>query len=291
MSKARGGLGKGLEALIPATRSEAGASVLIDVETITPNPHQPRREWNEEELADLSASIREHGVLQPIILCRNGSHPATYTLIAGERRWRAAKLAGLTRVPAVIKEVTEQQMLALAIVENIQRSDLNALEEAHAYRELMKQFSLTQEQVAGIVGRSRAAVANALRLLSLPGEIQTSLSHGEITEGHARALLSLKDDEERCALWHTIVERGLSVRDVEKATREKATEKREAAPHKTASAPRASVEDRALEDDFRRALGTKVNLIKEGDRGRLVVYFYSDEELQAIYEKVARIEE
>ena len=192
MSK-RSGLGKGLEALIPTGQEPAGGVAQVPVAAITPNPMQPRTTIDPDTLAELADSIREHGLLQPLIVTRRG--PEQYQLIAGERRWQAARLAGLASVPAIVKEATPQEVLEIALVENIQRADLNPLEEASAFRQLVDEFGLTQEQVALRVGKSRVAVTNVLRLLRLPAEARQALAGGSIREGHARALLALPTPE------------------------------------------------------------------------------------------------
>ncbi len=270
MSKERGGLGRGLEAIIP-TRSAGTAAGLVEIdpERISPNPRQPRTTIDEAALSELADSIREHGILQPLIVTRSGSD---YTLIAGERRWRAAKLAGLERVPALVKDSSPQQMLELALVENIQRQDLGPLEEAAAYRQLLEEHSLTQEKVAQRVGKSRSAVANSLRLLALPPEAKDALAKGLITEGHARTLLSLPTLEQQLALLASILEGGVTVRKAEEAAR-----------RSSSKAPK-SLEITELEDRLRDLLRTKVELHRGRRGGRLVIHFYSDEELEGIYQ-------
>ena len=275
------GLGKGLGALIPS--SSAGSSnvpsgvVELPVGQITPNPHQPRQVMNQAELQELADSITEHGLIQPLVVTRN---EGTYQLIAGERRWRASQLAGLTSVPVVIKETTPQQMLELAIVENIQRADLNPLEEAHAFSQLMEEFGLTQEAVAERVGKSRTAVANTLRLLNLPDELKTALAQGQITEGHARALLGLKKQRDQLKMLATVINKALNVRQTETMVRqlisgEEATRSRR---------PTLSAHDKAMLSRFESQLGTKVDLSRsEDESGKLTIHFYSQEELQAIF--------
>jgi ParB family transcriptional regulator, chromosome partitioning protein len=273
MSKERG-LGKGLGALIP--RGHSGL-LEIDLDRISPNPRQPRGSVAEDELEDLAASIREHGVLQPLIVTKADSG---YLLVAGERRWRAARLAGLRAVPAVVKETTPRQLLELALVENIQRQDLSPLEEAAAYRQLIDEHSLTQEDVARRVGRSRSAVANTLRLLSLIPEAKEALGRGLITEGHARTILSQPSPEKQRALLDSILSSGATVREAEEAARRGALTRRRASPTR-------SVESEELENRLREALRTKVELHRGRRGGRLVIHFYSDEELEAIYQALA----
>ncbi|GAB4535164.1 MAG: ParB/RepB/Spo0J family partition protein [Anaerolineae bacterium] len=278
MSKPRRALGRGLDALIPAAESRAGA-VEIPVTRISPNPHQPRQTISEESLVELVASIREHGVIQPLVVTQVGDE---YQLIAGERRWRAAQLAGLTSVPAIVKESTPQQMLELALVENVQRADLNPLEEAGAYRQLMDEFGLTQEKVAERVGKSRAAVANIVRLLRLPPDIQEALAAGRISEGHARALLSLPSAHLQRQALAIIEKRALNVRQTETLVRQMQSEPEERA----SSARPLSPQDRDAVDRFQQRLGTRVNLVRGKKGGRIVIHFYSEEELQAIYEAI-----
>lgn len=291
------GLGRGLGALIPQAGrtgepSEEGAQPVpgilqVPVGDILPNPRQPRGKIAPESLDELAASIREHGLLQPLIVTRGRPTDRTpYQLIAGERRWRAAQLAGLPTVPVLVKEATPQQLLEIALVENIQRADLNALEEAEAYQALIKDFKLNQQEVADRVGRNRVTVANALRLLRLPDAVKALLSEGELTEGHARALLGLDDDTliERAA--EQVTTRGLNVRQTEELVRRLlAAQQRDAAEEEAEAAPPDPL-TRQLEDAFRGALGTKVALTRGRRGGRLVISFYSDEELQTIYERI-----
>jgi len=277
VSKSRRALGRGLDALIPASESKAGAAE-VTIALVSPNPHQPRQSISEDSLVELVASIREHGVIQPLVVTQLGDE---YQLIAGERRWRAAQLAGLTTVPVIIKETTPQQMLELALVENVQRADLNPLEEAGAYRQLMDEFGLTQEEVADRVGKSRTAVANTVRLLRLPEDIKEALAAERISEGHARALLSLPTPRLQRQALAVIEARGLNVRQTEALVRQMLAEPKE-------SAPRAelSPQDQDAVDRFQQRLGTKVNLVRGKKGGRVVIHFYSEEELQAIYEAI-----
>lgn len=265
--------------------------VQLPVDAIAPNPHQPRQAMSQEELTELADSIREHGVLQPVVVTRTGApHGHEYTLIAGERRWRAAMLAGLRTVPAIVKEASSAEMLELALVENLQRADLNPLEEASAYRSLLEEFGLKQDEVAMRVGKSRQAVANALRLLKLPVPAQESLAKGLITEGHARALLQVPDEEMQLRLLERIVAEGLNVRQTEELARRLAEHSRSQTqpPEQPSPPPQPPLYDpmRDLEDRFRTALGTKVQLSKSKRGGKLVIYFYSDEELERIYEAI-----
>ncbi|MEJ2559251.1 MAG: ParB/RepB/Spo0J family partition protein [Anaerolineae bacterium] len=282
MNKPRRALGRGLDALIPSTESRAGATE-IPIAQVSPNPHQPRQTITEESLAELAASIREHGVIQPLVVTQVGNE---YQLIAGERRWRAAQLAGLTTVPALIKETTPQQMLELALVENVQRADLNPLEEASAYRQLMDEFGLTQEEVAERVGKSRTAVANTVRLLRLPDDLKEALATDRISEGHARALLSLPTARLQRQALATIEKRGLNVRQTEDLVRRMQEEAESPADTGRGRETLLSPQDRDAVEKFQAHLGTKVNLVRGKKGGRLVIHFYSEEELQAIYEAI-----
>jgi ParB family chromosome partitioning protein len=294
MSRKRG-LGRGLDALIPSepnhettmaaeARSPSGL-VQVPVDQIQPNPLQPRRSLDEEDLAELAASIREHGLIQPLIVTRLEAPSAAaihYQLIAGERRWRAARQAGLEQVPVVVKEATPHEMLELALVENVQRADLNPLEEAQAYDQLIREFGLTQERVAGRVGKSRAAVANTLRLLRASKVVKAALLANDITEGHARALLALETDEAQAAALAVVLKQSLNVRQTEALVQRLSGAREETAPP-----PPVSPQTQSLEKAFRESLGTKVSLQrnKQG-RGRIVIHFYSDEELQSLYDRI-----
>ena len=282
------GLGRGLGALIPGANeieaSRAGV-VEIAVTDIRANPRQPRLVRSQEalQLEELAASIREHGVIQPLIVTRTEGPGAPYTLVAGERRWRAAQLAGLARVPAIIKEVTPQEMLEIALVENIQRNDLSPLEEAAAFQQLINEFGLTPDAVAERVGKSRVAIYNTLRLLKLPGQIQAALMQGEISEGHARALLSLSSAVDQLAVLNEIKAHDLNVRQTEELIRRlnspKTTEKKAQRDQRWQGA-------KEYESRLREALGTKVALMRSRKGGRIIIEFYSEEELEAIYEKL-----
>jgi len=283
MSPRKTGLGRGLEALIPIAEEETtGAQGVVEVPlaSITPNPHQPRTPIRDQDLVELAASIEEHGIIQPLIVSRV---PDGYQLIAGERRWRAARLAGLPTVPIIVKDVAPNEMLELALVENLQRADLNPLEEAMAYRQLAEVFGLTQEQIARRVGKSRVAVSNTLRLLRATRPVQEALLEGRISEGHARALLGLEQAAAQEAALKTVLRQGLNVRQTEELVRRWLDLRREG----RRSGREESPETRALESRFREALGTKVRLTRTGEGGRVVIYFYSEEELEALYERIS----
>ena len=301
----RRGLGRGLSSLIPTSPLEseedvasipdytqAGAAPpglrLIPLADIASNPRQPRQMISPEALAELAASIKEHGLIQPIVVTASRpGDPTPYLIIAGERRWRASRLAGLNDVPVVIKEASSQEMLELALVENVQRADLNPLEEANAYETLMEEFGLTQEQVAERVGKSRTAVANIVRLLRLPELTKHALIEGQIHEGHARAILGLGNDN--AAMTETtrlVIQRGLSVRQTEELVRRLNSPAPPPAPAADSDEVEVSPETRALEDRLRQTLGTKVDLFRTRKGGRIIIHFYSEEELAALYDKL-----
>jgi ParB family transcriptional regulator, chromosome partitioning protein len=287
MPPKRPGLGKGLDALIPIGDANLGgntvsASGVIEIllDDISPNPRQPRTRFNYEELEELTASIREHGIIQPLILT-HGEMPGTYTLIAGERRWQAAKQAGLDRVPAIIREATEQERLELALIENIQRTDLSPLEAAEAYRHLADDFGLSQDAIAQRVGKSRVAVSNTMRLLKLPEKVRQALADGRITEGHARALLGLSTQQAQIAALHTVLKNTLTVRQTEELVRKLTGQKPD-----RALKPSLPAEIKELEEQLRNQLGTRVTLNHKRKGGTLVIHYYSDEELNALAEKL-----
>ncbi|MCA9930647.1 MAG: ParB/RepB/Spo0J family partition protein [Anaerolineales bacterium] len=282
MSKKRG-LGRGLGALIPGDAGDDAQTGLrqVPIASIQPNPHQPRSVMDEEKLAELAASIGEHGLIQPLIVTENEGR---YILIAGERRWRAAQLAGLRELPVVVKEATPQAMLELAIIENIQRADLNPLEEAYAYQQLMDEFGLTQENVSQRVGKGRSTVANLVRLINLPENIQQAMIDGRISGAHARALLPLPTPEMQTAAMNQVIKLTLSVRQTERLVKSLLAEKKpKPKPRKTLPAELA-----ALETQFRDSLGTRVNIEKSsrGKGGKVIIHYYSDEELNSIYDAI-----
>ncbi len=302
MTTAKHGLGRGLGALIPPPRvvsTEPGVQQ-IELAQIEPNPRQPRHTMRTPEIEELADSIREHGLLQPLLLTSASSgNGARYQLIAGERRWRAAKLAGLNQVPAIVRGTTPQQMLELALVENVQRADLNPLEEAEAYRQLMDEFGLTQEQVARKVGKDRTTVSNMLRLLKLPEALKQAVAEEKVSEGHARALLQLNDEKRELAMFKVIVEKNLSVRQTEELVRrtlETVPGKNDHRHNGNGNGKGKSYdaiahqmpETSSIEDDLRRALGTKIELIRSHKGGKIIIEFYSDEELDDIYRKIVR---
>ncbi len=273
-------LGRGLDALIPDIEtSDLGPTSFFycDVDAISPNPYQPRRIFTEDELNSLASSIREKGIIQPLVV-RPGV--SGYELIVGERRWRSARMAGLKQIPVVVKDVSSAEMLELALVENIHREDLNPLEKAEAYHHLMKEFSLTQEDVAKRVGQDRSTVANFLRLRNLPQEIQADIINNRLTMGHARALIGADTPAQQKAAWRRIVSEHLSVRAAEALMKRlKAGTTKESRP-KTASS--ADVYLQSVADDLTRHLGTKVRIVRRGKRGRLEIEFYGGEDLERL---------
>jgi ParB family chromosome partitioning protein len=264
--------------LIPQTAPTGTAPVEILISRIRGNPYQPRQRVEQKALESLAASIAIHGVIQPVLVTEvlDG-----YQLVAGERRVRAAQMAGLDRVPAVVRQMAERDQLAVAIVENVQRADLNAMEEAHAYRQLADEFNLTQDEIATRVGRARSTVANTLRLLDLEPSVQRALADGNITEGHARALAGASSAGQR-QLVETVMVRGLSVRQTEELVRR--LRERPATPTATAVDTAANMDH--LEEDLRRALGTKVLLARSRKGGRIVIEYYSDEEFSRLFDRL-----
>jgi ParB family chromosome partitioning protein len=293
----RRGLGRGLEALLGSTASDpekqerliadaqSGGIRLLSTGVIIANPHQPRTHFDPEALAELAASIAEHGIIQPLIVTETPDQPDRYWLVAGERRWRAAQKAGLSEVPVIVREATSQQLLEWALVENVQRADLNPLEEAAAYQSLLDEFHLTQAQVAERVGKSRSAVANAVRLLALPPAVQTALSEAQISAGHARALLALPDANTMGTALEQIRQRDLNVRQTETLVRKLLEPHTESIEPETP--PQLQPHLRSLEERFRSKLGTKVSLDRRSDgSGRLVIHFFSDDDLEDIYQQI-----
>ena len=280
-------LGTGLSSLIPekTKRFGDGASVSankenevlkISVDSIVPNPHQPRYYFDGENLKDLAESIREHGVVQPIIVTRLAD--GKYELIAGERRLRASKLIGNREIPVIVRQADEQEKLELAIIENVQRHDLNAIEEAKAYKRLKDEFSLTQEEIGKKLGKGRVAVANTMRLLELPVEIQRGIIENKITEGHARAILGLDNSEKQRALYELILKEKLTVRDVENKVREI-----NVPGHiRKMSHSVINPEIQDLENRLQQNLGTKIQIKKKGTSGKIMIDFFSEEEFDKI---------
>jgi ParB family chromosome partitioning protein len=277
----RKALGRGLGALIPLGEEGPKSEVLeIPLTEIRPNPYQPRRAFSEERMEELAASIRVRGVLSPVILRRwmDG-----YELVAGERRWRAAKEAGLKSIPALIKDISSDEILEIALIENLQREDLNPLEEAEAYRRLIQDHGLTQEAIARRVGKDRASISNALRLLQLPRQLKEDLIGGSLSMGHARALLSLEGESRQVQARNAVISRGLSVRETErwvKGLKEGRQEK--------GKAPTLSPQWKAIENDLQKVLATRVKVIKGRNKGRVDIEFYSEKDLDRIWRLICR---
>jgi ParB family chromosome partitioning protein len=274
----RKALGKGLSALIPEADELAGAFFQCPVEAIEPNPYQPRKRFGEKELEELAASVKEKGILTPLLVSKAGE---SYRLIAGERRWRAAQKAGLERVPVVVRESSAMESLELALIENIHRKDLNPIEEAMAYQRLLEDTEITQEELAKRVGRERTTITNALRLLKLPRVIQQDVVEERLTMGHARALAGLKSREDQLAFRDLILKKALSVRQAELLVKR--------AENSRGSGKRMIQQDsyiQSLEENLKRSLGTKVEIARRGKQGRISIFFYSDDELDRLLDRL-----
>jgi len=280
MGNNKRGLGRGLGALIPqGSVLTSGRTVInLDLHKIVPNNWQPRTVFAKDKLHELTESIKEQGVIEPILVRQKGSH---YELVAGERRWRAAKAAGLSVIPAIIKDFSDEKSLELALIENLQREDLNPLDEAEGYARLIKDFNLTQDQVAKKVSKNRSTVANMLRLLALPDQIKESIRQEKISVGHARALLAVTNPTEQLALWHKILAERLNVRDVEVLTGTTSSkpprkERKQAHPH--------NVELNHLVEQLTTHLGTKVKIFGSSERGKIEINYYSKEDLERLFD-------
>ncbi len=271
------GLGKGLGALIPeGEESDRNSIVEIKITDIEANDKQPRKAFNDETLADLSESIKEHGVVQPIIVRKLGS---SYQIIAGERRWRAARLAGKKTIPAIVKECSNLEVMELALIENLQREDLNSIEEAMAYKSLIEEYNMTQEEISKKIGKSRPAIANSLRLLQLPQEIKNMIAEGKISQGHARALLSISGEKKQIDMAEKIIAQQLNVRQIEKLAKDtKQKKKKEVLPDAY------QIEINQLEERLRAVFGTKVTIHHKKNKGSIEIEYYSDEEFDRILE-------
>ena len=283
MIERRPALGKGLSALIPdVPEPPRSGPIEVDIDLLAPNPQQPRLNMDDARLEELAASIKSNGIIQPILVRRTGN---TYRIIAGERRWRAAQRAGLQRVPVVVRDIAEgdQQLLELALIENLQREGLNPIDEALAYQRLADDFSLTQEQIAAAVGKDRSSVANFQRLLKLPEEVRADLASGTLSTGHARALLALPDAAAQRHGAREVISRRLSVRETEALVKKLSSPKAQPGAQRKAE-PVGDVHTRAAEDRMRFALGTKVRIVRRGTSGRIEIDFGSENELNRIYE-------
>ncbi|MBN2058091.1 MAG: ParB/RepB/Spo0J family partition protein [Candidatus Saganbacteria bacterium] len=278
------GLGKGLGALIPQGSVFMGGRTIVnlDINKVVPNPRQPRSDFAKEALQDLASSIKEQGIIEPILTrMRSGK----YELVAGERRWRAAKLAGLAIIPSIVKDFTDEQSLELALIENLQREDLNPMDEAEGYSRLSSEFKMTQEQIAKKVGKNRSTVTNTMRLLTLPDKIKASLRKQEITMGHARAILAESDSNKQLEIWKKILESSLNVRDVETLVTGK-TEKPKKGGRKRAATKNAELA--ALVEKLTTHFGTKVRIFGTPVRGRIEINYYSKEDLERILEMLLK---
>jgi len=285
MVEKRPALGRGLSALIPDTPAAAAPagdrSLDVDIDLLRPNKFQPRTHMDDDRIEELARSIRGNGIIQPIVVRRvdDGARDGgSFEIVAGERRWRAAQRAGLLKVPVVVRQIPEDRLLAVALIENIQRENLNPIEEAVAYRRLSDEFHLTQEQIADAVGKDRSSIANYVRLLRLPQEVRASVSSNALSMGHARALLALTDEAAQLRVARDVLNRSLSVRETE------ALVKKAAAPHAPRTEPPPDVHTRAAEDKLKLAIGTRVRINRKGKGGRIEIEFGSEDELQRIYE-------
>ncbi len=284
MAKTRRALGRGLSALIPDRPTPTPADnrpTEVDLDRLNPNRAQPRTVLDDAKLDDLARSIQRSGVIQPIVVRRTEAD--SFEIVAGERRWRAAQRAGLLRVPVVIRDVPDDKLLELALIENLQRENLNPIEEAEAYQHLIGDYGLTQEEVAAAVGKDRATVANYVRLLGLPSELRADLASGALAMGHARALLGLSDPAAQRRASREVVARGLSVRETEGLVKKLASADSEPVPR---PAPTQDVHTRAAQDRLRVALGTRVRIVRSGQKGRIEVAFNSESELQRLFDQL-----
>ncbi|MEA4846792.1 MAG: ParB/RepB/Spo0J family partition protein [Clostridiaceae bacterium] len=269
------GLGKGLGALIPeGEETDRNSIIEIKITDIEANDKQPRKAFDDETLGDLSESIKEHGVVQPIIVRKLGSG---YQIIAGERRWRASRLAGKKTIPAIVKDCSNLEVMELALIENLQREDLNSIEEATAYKSLIEEYNMTQEEISKKIGKSRPSIANSLRLLQLPQEIKNMISEGKISQGHARALLAIAGEKKQLDMAEKIIAQQLNVRQIEKLAKEtKHINKKEVLPDKY------QIEINQLEERLKAALGTKVTIRHRNNKGRIEIEYYSNDELDRL---------
>ena len=276
-TKKKGGLGKGLDALFMDNTTESGP-VTLRIAEIEPNREQPRKEFDESALADLADSIREHGVIQPLLV--RPMPTGGYQLVAGERRWRASRMAGLTEVPVVIRELSDHETMELALIENLQRQDLNPMEEALGYQSLMNEYAMTQEQVSKVIGKSRPAIANSLRLLSLPTPVVELVREGKLSAGHGRALLALDSEEAILEAAELAVKKGMSVRETEKLAQQTKKE-----PKKPVLKPEDTYY-KELELALTQVLGRQVSVTAKGKTHRLSVEFFDKDDLAALAEKL-----
>lgn len=290
MSRRKTGLGKGIDALIPSGNEDLTDSIIeIDINDIEPGDAQPRKSFDEEKIAQLAQSIKEHGIIQPLIVMKEGS---VYKIIAGERRWRAARVAGLKKVPAIERSATPQEVMELALIENIQREDLNPIEEAEAYSRLMTEHNITQERLSEIIGKSRSAIANTIRLLNFNDEIREMIINEEITAGHARAILALESEEERVKVAREVVEKGYNVRQTESLVKkilQEKTKKKEKSEESTAEDNTFSqIEIKHIQNMLRSVLGTKVKMDEAKGRGKIIIEYYSPDERERLIDYLTK---
>jgi len=274
------GLGKGLEALIASADTDSQGVKELKINEVEPNSGQPRKHFNDEKLAQLAESIKQHGVVQPLIVQKAGN---TYKIVAGERRWRASRLAGLQTIPVIIRELSSKQVMEIALIENIQREDLNPIEEAEAYEKLMDEYGMTQEEISITVGKSRPAIANSVRLLTLQEAIKTKIIGGEISSGHGRALISIEDKALQIKAVEDIIKKGLNVRETELLVKRLNNLKSEKKKKVT------DVEYQVIEERFREIFGTKVKIINNKKNGKIVIEYYSIDELDRIISMVGKL--
>ncbi len=285
MAKRQGGLGKyGVDAIFSELKEDSEGTEL-NLDQLSPNPFQPRSDFDQEKLDELAQSIKEHGIIQPIVVRHV---EGKYQIVAGERRWRAAQIAGLEKVPVVVKEMDDASMMQMALIENVQREDLNPMEEALAYKRLMEEFELKQDEVASRVGKSRSAVANSVRLLNLPEEVQNLVSQGNISSGHARALLGLASKDMVIKLAERIVSKGLSVRQVEEIIKDMHRLSSSTTTTVTRTSKDPNITD--LEDSIQKILGTKVKMVGSYDKGKIEINYYSSEDLDRLIELIRSLE-
>lgn len=277
------GLGKGLGALISTANEDMQNGVVeLKINEIEPNVGQPRKNFDDEKLLQLSESIKQHGIVQPIIVRREDN---TYKIVAGERRWRAARLAGLISVPVIIKDVTNKQVMEMALIENIQREDLNPIEEAEAYERLINEYDMTQEELSKSIGKNRSTIANIIRLLALCEKVKNFLINGEISSGHARALLAIEDKEVQEKLCNEIIEKSINVRETENLVKKILSDKKQM--------KKVNYEDEniiKIEDDLKKLLGTKVKLFNSNKKGKIMIEYYSNDELERLLEMFKNME-
>ncbi len=276
------GLGKGLGALIISAESEDTGVREIRINDVEPNSGQPRKNFKDDKLAQLAESIKQHGIVQPLIVQRDGSK---YKIVAGERRWRASRLAGLKTVPVIIRDLSNKQVMEIALIENLQREDLNPIEEAEAYDKLMGDFGMTQEEIANTVGKSRPAIANSLRLLTLQEKLRIKLIDGELTSGHARALLGIENHLLQVKAAEEVIKRELNVRETELLVKRMAMQKQKKKEKKE-----DEVEYLAIEERFREVFGTKVKIMNSVNKGKIMIEYYSLDELDRIIDIVEKLD-